>query len=583
MSANEARLPVATPAESRRLLVGLLRPHRWGVVGCALLALAATGSGLLVPPMVGLLVDVVQEGRPAADLVAPLVVLTVATLVQGVLAGVAITAVARVGERTLATLRERVMDRALAVSPARIERGGPGDLVARVGNDVDTVSDALRYAFPQFIVASLTVALTLVGLAVLDWRLALAGLVAVPFYVMAGRLYLRVSPRLYAETRRAEADRTQQLVETIGGRRTITSLLLGPRHMDRVAESSEHARRAHLRAIDAGAWFFTRIHMGELLGTASVLLVGTVLVDRGIVTLGAATAAALYFIRLFDPVGELLELLDEVQSATASLTRLAGVALLPAPDRDRAPEPAGAGVRIRDLRFGYDDGPDVLHGVDLDIAPGEHVAIVGASGAGKTTLAALLAGIHAPRAGTLEVGGVPVTAMGADQLAEHVALISQEVHVFSGPLEADLRLADPDAGDDRLREALARAGALGWADALPEGLGTAVGVGGLALDPVRAQQLAIARLVLRDPPVAVLDEATAEAGSAGARIVEAAMHRAIDGRTALLIAHRLSTAATADRVVVLDGGRVVEEGPPAELAAGDGPYAQLWAAWRRTR
>jgi ATP-binding cassette subfamily C protein len=212
----------------------------------------------------------------------------------------------------------------------------------------------------------------------------------------------------------------------------------------------------------------------------------------------------------------------------------------------------------------------VLHDVDLVLRPKERVALVGASGAGKTTLAKLIAGIHPPASGRIEVGG-------------RVALITQEVHIFAGPLDADLRLARPDATDEELREALERVGALGWAEALPEGLGTVVGDGGHRLTPDRAQQLALARLVLADPPIAVLDEATAEAGSSGARALEQAAERALEGRTALVVAHRLSQAAAADRIVVMEDGRIAESGTHDELRAAGGAYAALWQAWSHNR
>lgn len=581
--APDRRLPTATAAQARRQLLAAVRRDRRGALLAVALLVATTVSGLVVPPALGRLVDVAQAGGPRGDLTAPLVTLGLAVVGQGLFAALGLAMLTRVGEGALARLRETVLQRALGLPQQRLEQGGTGDLVSRVGDDVNRVSDALRQGFPEFLFSGLTVALTVVGLGFLDWRFALAGLAAVPFQVLAGRLYVKVSPPLYAASRRAEGERSQQLVETVGGLRTVQALLLGPRHLQRVAVRSEAARRAHLDAVDKSAWFFCRIHLGELTGTAAVLVMGAVLVGNGSASLGEATAAALYFIRLFDPVSALLTLLDEVQSATASLARLAGVAMLEEPQPEGAPAPAAPVLSLRGVRFAYADSEEVLHGVDLDVAAGEHVAVVGASGAGKTTLAALVAGIHAPTAGVVEVGGSSVTALGRDELARHVTLVSQEVHVFAGTVADDLRLARPDATDDDLRAALATVGADGWVRALPVGLRTRVGSGGATLTPVQAQQLALARLVLRDADVAVLDEATAEAGSAGARVLETGMRRALEGRTALLVAHRLTTAAEADRVVVLDRGRVVEDGPPAALAAGDGPYARLWAAWSASR
>lgn len=576
-------LPTATPRQARRELARALRPDRAGALLAVVLLVATVGAGLVIPPVLGDLVDITSRDEESSALRTPLIILGVAVVAQGLLAALGRMMLARVGESALARLREDVLDRALELPQERLEQGGSGDLVSRVGNDVDRVSQALRQGFPEFIFSVVTVVLTLVGLAALDWRFALAGLCALPFQIMAGRLYLKVSPPLYAASRRAEGERSQQLVETLGGLRTVQALLLGPRHLDRVAERSLEARRRHLKAVDKSAWFFCRIHLGELTGTAAVLIAGALLVGNGSASLGEATAAALYFIRLFDPISLLLVLLDEIQSATASLARLAGVAMIAVDEPEGAPEPTDAGLRVRGLRFSYADGDEVLHGVDLDVAPGEHVAIVGSSGAGKTTLAALVAGIHQPAGGSIEVGGSSVPAMGREELARHVTLVSQEVHVFAGTVADDLRLARPDASEGDLADALERVDAWAWVAALPEGLATRVGSGGATLTPVQAQQLALARLVLRGADVAVLDEATAEAGSSGARVLEAGMRQALEGRTALLVAHRLTTAAEADRVVVLEAGRVVEDGPPAALAAGDGPYSRLWAAWSASR
>jgi ATP-binding cassette, subfamily C, bacterial len=317
-----------------------------------------------------------------------------------------------------------------------------------------------------------------------------------------------------------------------------------------------------------------------------------------------ATAAALYFHSLFNPINAALALIDDAQSAAASLARLVGVSDLPTeqePARtpatvERAGETAvdtavegavdataDASVKAAGLRHSYLPGHEVLRDVDLTIGPGERVALVGASGAGKTTLAKLIAGIHRPTSGSVALGGVPIDELGPARTRRTVALISQEVHVFAGPLADDLKLAKPDATTDELLDALAAVDALGWAKALPDGLDTVVGAGGHTLTVVQAQQLALARLVLADRPVAILDEATAEAGSAGARMLEVAAQRATAGRTGLMVAHRLTQAATADTVVVLDSGRVVEHGTHDELVAAGGRYAQLWAAWSGSR
>jgi ATP-binding cassette subfamily C protein len=242
---------------------------------------------------------------------------------------------------------------------------------------------------------------------------------------------------------------------------------------------------------------------------------------------------------------------------------------LPAEEQTRPAADGGRPVSVRGVRFAYEAGHEVVGGVDLDVGPGERVALVGASGAGKTTLAKLVAGIHPPTGGEIR--------------ADTVVLITQEVHVFAGPLADDLRLARPDATDDELSAALDVVGALDWVRALPDGLATEVGEGGRRLTAAQAQQLALARMVLADPPVVILDEATAEAGSAGARLLERASAAALEGRSALVVAHRLTQASAADRVVVLDAGTVVESGTHGDLLAAGGRYASLWEAWSGTR
>jgi ATP-binding cassette subfamily C protein len=271
----------------------------------------------------------------------------------------------------------------------------------------------------------------------------------------------------------------------------------------------------------------------------------------------------------------LLFTFDDIQAATASLARLVGVTAMDTGRRPEGVTPADATLELDEVRFGYDEGTPVLHGVSLRVAPGERVALVGSTGAGKTTAASIAAGVLRPDAGRALVGGVPVAGLRRDQ----VAIISQETHVFAGPLIEDLRLARPDATPEQVDAALATVGALDWARALPEGLETIVGDGGHDLTAAQAQQLALARLVLLDPAVAVLDEATAEAGSAGARDLEAAAAAATAGRTVLIVAHRLTQAASADRIIVLEHGEIVESGPHTELVAAGGRYASLWAAW----
>jgi ATP-binding cassette, subfamily C, bacterial len=577
-------LPVASATQVRRAVAELARPYRLRITLAGLVLVAGTATVLIAPLLLGAIVDLVIGGVSAAAVTGPVLGLVAVAIAAGVLDAIGRALVASSGEPILASLREEVVDRALAVSPDAIERAGTGDLISRVSGDVAAVSELFGDALPELVRSALMIGLTLVGLAVLDWRLALAGLAAAPVQAWALRWYLRRAGPMYATERTAEGARAQQMLSSIEGAATVRAFRLARAHTERVAQRSRAAVAISLNTIAVQTRFFGRLNFAELIGTSAVLVAGFVLVRSGMITVGAATAAALYFIRLFDPINTLLALVDNVQEATAGLARLVGVTQLPRPRPDgQVGEPADSSITIDAVGHAYTAGHDVLTGVDLTLTPGERVAVVGASGAGKTTLAKLIAGMHTPTAGQVRIGGITVGALDPATPRAAVALVTQEVHTFAGTLTDDLRLARPDATETDLRGALDKVGALAWAHALPDSLATVIGAGGHRLTATQAQQLALARLVLADPLVAILDEATAEAGSAGARVLEAAALSALDGRTALIVAHRLTQAATADRIVVLDAGRIVETGSHAELAAGGGPYAQLWKAWSRTR
>ncbi|MEU8712706.1 ABC transporter ATP-binding protein [Streptomyces sp. NPDC048663] len=578
---GRALLPTATPARTRAAVRDLLRPSRGlAAAGFGMMVLA-TAVGLLTQPLLGHIVDLVTRHRSADALTLPVLALAGVAVVQGVTTSLGMSLVSRLGETALARLRERFVERALALPLERLERAGSGDLNARVTRDVSRVADAVRTALPELARSALSIVLTLGALALLDRRFLLAALLAVPVQAHTARWYVRNAVPLYARERIATGEQQQQLLDTIGGARTVRAYRLQDGHARRVAERSRAAVELTMRGVRLVLRFYSRLHIAEYVGLAAVLVTGFLLVRSGSASVGTATAAALYFHSLFGPVNTALVLLDDAQSATAGLARLVGVIDEPAPAPAARPGSPAAGepsVTLAGVSHAYVPGRPVLHEVDLRVRAGERIALVGTTGAGKTTLAKLVSGLHRPAAGRVDIGGAE-----PDESGRLVGLVTQEVHVFAGPLADDLRLARPDASDEELWDALARVGALGWAEALPEGLDTVVGDGGHRLTADRAQQLALARLLLADPPVVVLDEATAEAGSSGARVLDEAAEQALRGRTALVVAHRLSQAAAADRVVVLDAGRIVEEGTHDELLAARGRYAALWQAWSGSR
>jgi ATP-binding cassette, subfamily C, bacterial len=577
-------LPVADRAATWRAARALLRPLRARLAAALALLAAATAIQLTGPLLLGRIVDLVADGRGPDAILLPAFALLGATLLGALLVPLGTALVAEVGERALAPLREQVVAQTLALPLERVERAGAGDLHARVSEDVGEVAEAARSAVPTIAAAGLAVLLTIAGLATLDLRFALAGLCAAPFQALAVRWHLRRAASVYAAERAAVAARGDSLLTAIGGVRTIRALGLAERQAERVRARSQRELALSATAMRTWTGFFARLNAAELVGLSALLVAGFLLVRSGAATVGAATAAALYFVRLFDPINALLGLADDAQQGAAGLARLVGVTQAEPPREPARPAaPADASLAVSGLRHAYIAGHEVLGPLELRVAAGERVALVGVSGAGKSTLARIAAGVLEPSAGEVRIGGAPLAALGPRATRAAVGLVTQEVHVFAGTLADDLRLARADAADETLERALERVGALDWVRALPDGLATRVGDGGAALSALQSQQLALARLVLADPPIAILDEATAEAGSAGARVLERAADAALAGRTALVVAHRLSQAAGADRVVVLEAGRVVEDAPHDVLVHAGGAYAALWASWRGSR
>jgi ABC-type multidrug transport system fused ATPase/permease subunit len=573
-------LPVADGNELRSQARVLARRHRGAVVGVVALHALAAGAGLVAPALLGALVQSVVDGTTRSHVDTIVAVLAGFIVLQTALTWVARRASFVVSEKIFAELREDFMRRVLALPLSTVERAGTGDLVSRTTADVDALARTIRFAIPETLIAAVTTLLTAAAAIWVSPPAALSLLAGVPALWIGTRWYLRRAPQGYLRERAAYAQLAGVVGETVDGGLTVESLGLNEHRMERVDEELAEAYAAERYTLRLRMFWFPTAEIAYVLPVVVGLIWGGWLVRSGYASVGEVTAIVLYAQQLADPVDRLVSWLDEIQVGAASLARLVGIASVP-PDRiatERRPE--GDDLTARDVRYAYVEGRDVLHGIDLDLHPGERVAVVGPSGAGKSTLGRLLAGIHPPRTGKVEVGGVRLVELPLETLRREVALVTQEQHVFVGTLAENLRLARPDASDIKVEDALAAVDALGWARALPHGLETPVGAGGETLTPPQAQQLALARLVLADPHTLVLDEATSLLDPRAARHLERSLAAVLDGRTVVAIAHRLHTAHDADRVAVVEDGLLRELGTHDELLEDGGAYAALWASWR---
>jgi ATP-binding cassette, subfamily B, bacterial len=586
---------------SRRLLGDLLRPYRRAVIAIISLIVVESLAALAGPWLVGIAIDTglppLLHDHDPMPLLGIAAAFAVAVAVQAVTTRMFVTMTGQVGQKVVLELRRRLFAHFLSLEVAFHEDYTSGRVISRQTSDVDAISDLFEEGLDALITAILTLLLVGTGMLLLDWRLGLVVLAGFIPLIWLTAWFRRESAGAYRRTREGIALVIVHFVETFGGIRAVQAFRREKRNSDifsglgqEYAEASTHASR--LIAI-----YGPSISLVGNIITGVVLGYGGLLAIEGDLKVGVLATFLLYLQRFFDPLQDVSQFYNIFQSAASGLEKISGVleqdAAVPEPAAPRAlparaatltlagrrgPAPAGRRVRFESVTFGYRDNL-VLPGLDLDIPAGQTVALVGATGAGKTTIARLLGRFYDPRSGRVTLDGVDLRQLPDPVLRSEIVVITQENFLFGGSVADNIRLGRPDAPLANVQTAARMIGAHDFIAALPEGYDTPVGKHGGRLSAGQRQLISFARAFLAAPAVLVLDEATSLLDIPSERLVQSALRTVLAGRTAVIIAHRLSTVAIADRVLVLDRGRIIENGPPGELMSGDGEYAALYSSW----
>jgi ABC-type multidrug transport system fused ATPase/permease subunit len=585
-----AGLAAVLRTRARRLLVALLRPQRARGLGTLLLIVAANLAALTGPWLVGVAIDrgipPLLHGGHLGPLILSVAGFVAAVLLQAVTTRAFIFEMGRIGETFVIELRRRLFAHFQRLPVAFHEHYTSGRVISRQVSDIDSISDLFNDGLDALVSAVLSLVLVGIGMLLLDWPLALVVLAG--FGPLAGLTiwFRRESATAYRRTRETIAQVIVHFVETFGGIRAVQAFRREDRNQEIFAGLNAGYAQASRRSSRLLAVYSPGITLVGNVATGVVLCYGGLRVLDGDIKVGVLATFLLYLGRFFDPLQDLSQFYNSFQSAAAALEKISGVLdEPPAVPEPAVPVPlparhgAGRGVRFAGARFGYRDSL-VLPGLDLDIPAGQTVALVGATGAGKTTIARLLARFYDPGEGQVLLDGVDLRDVADQELRHEVVLVTQENFVFTGSVADNIELGRPGASRAEIEAAARAIGAEQFITGLPGGFDADVGKRGGRLSAGQRQLISFARVFLAAPAVLVLDEATSLLDIPSERTVQAALRTILAGRTAMIIAHRLSTVEIADRVLVLSAGRIIEDGPPDRLIAGDGAYSALHADWR---
>lgn len=587
--APDAKAVIRLRADSRALLRSLLRPHRRGIAAMIVLLLIQSAAEMAGPYLVMLGIDngippLIGDHRDGTVMLWIGIAFAVSIVIAYVGKRGFLTLSGRIGQSVLFALRNRVFGHFQRLSIGFHERYTSGRVIARLTSDMDSISELLDGGIEDLVLSALSVVSVAAILLYLDLPLALATLLSFPFLIWLSRWFQRSSARAYRRTRESVSLVIVQFVESMGGMRAVQTFRRERRNQEIFEYVNDDYKQANMVAFRLIATFSPMIKVIGNVTIAIVLTYGGYRVLGGQVAVGVLAAFLLYLRRFFEPMQELSMFYNSLQSASAALEKLAGVLA----EKPSVPEPAtptplanGRGsVEFVGATFGYRADRTVLSTMDLSIPAGQTIALVGATGAGKSTIAKLVARFYDPTTGSVQLDGVDVRMLSDDDLRRAVVMVAQENFLFSGTIADNIRFGKPDATDAEVRAAARAIGADTFIEELPQGYETDVRKRGGRLSSGQRQLVAFARAFLADPAVLILDEATSSLDIPSERLVQHALRTILRSRTAIVIAHRLSTVEIADRVLVLDGGRIVEDGTPRELIGTGGRYAALHQQWQ---